>query len=158
MNSEYWENRYLTRDMPWEKGEASPGLVDFLAVNPALPRGTVCVPGCGTGHDARAFARAGFATFGFDFAPSAVKSAREQSAGLPILYTQADFLHDIVICLFIYVLRCLCGIFVCESSNLCENTRSCLNPQIKITTRFLLLLLNQSVEKRVNVRNEPILL
>jgi SAM-dependent methyltransferase len=94
VNSEYWENRYLTRDMPWEKGEASPGLVDFLAVNPALPRGTVCVPGCGTGHDARAFARAGFATFGFDFAPSAVKSAREQSAGLPILYTQADFLHD----------------------------------------------------------------
>jgi SAM-dependent methyltransferase len=95
VNSEYWENRYQTRDMPWEKGEASPGLVDFLAANPALPRGAVCVPGCGTGHDARAFAHAGFATFGFDFAPSAIKSAREQSTGLPILFTPADFLLDI---------------------------------------------------------------
>ena len=38
-------------------------------------------------------------------------------------------------------------LLVGESSNLCENTRACLDPQIKITARFLLPLLNQSAEQ-----------
>jgi hypothetical protein len=37
-----WETRYKTGDMPWEKGEASPGLVDFLARHGDLARGMVC--------------------------------------------------------------------------------------------------------------------
>ena len=43
MSSDYWENRYQTGDMPWEKGAPSPGLVDFLAAHPGLPAGSVCV-------------------------------------------------------------------------------------------------------------------
>ena len=84
MSQDYWENRYQTKDMPWEKGEPSPGLVDFLTAHPKLPRGTVCVPGCGTGHDAREWAKAGFDTFGFDIAPSAIELAKEKTkaAGL----------------------------------------------------------------------------
>jgi methyl halide transferase len=91
-----WENRYQTGDMPWEKGEPSPGLADFLAAHPELPRGTVCVPGCGTGHDARAWARAGFSAAGFDIAPSAVRLALEKplEAGLKATFSQADFLED----------------------------------------------------------------
>jgi SAM-dependent methyltransferase len=82
--------------MPWEKGEASPGLVDFLAAHPNLPRGTVCIPGCGTGHDVRAWAAAGFEAFGYDLAPSAIRLAAErtQAAGLKATFTRADFLHD----------------------------------------------------------------
>jgi methyl halide transferase len=89
-----WEARYRSRDMPWEKGEASPGLVDFLAAHPALPRGGVLVPGCGTGHDARAWAGAGFTVTGCDLAPSAICLAREKtaSAGLAAEFLQADFL------------------------------------------------------------------
>jgi len=91
-----WEQRYQTGDMPWEKGAPSPGLVDFLAAHPKLARGTVAVPGCGTGHDAREFARAGFDTYGFDIAPSAIKLAieRTQVAGLKATFEQRDFLHD----------------------------------------------------------------
>src|SRR6266542_6168987 len=55
-----WEARYQSGDMPWEKGEPSPGLVDFLGAQPELRRGTVVVPGCGTGHDVRAWSAAGF--------------------------------------------------------------------------------------------------
>ena len=76
----YWETRYRNEDMPWEKGEPSPGLVDFLAANPGLPRGMVCVPGCGTGHDAIAWAGAGFTAQGFDLAPSAIQQATERAA------------------------------------------------------------------------------
>ena len=79
MSDNYWENRYQTKDMPWEKGAPSPGLVDFLAANQDLPRGTVCVPGCGTGHDAREWAKAGFNTYGFDIAPSAIQLAEEKT-------------------------------------------------------------------------------
>ncbi len=96
MSQDYWEQRYRTGDMPWEKGAPSPGLVDFLAAHPELARGTVCVPGCGTGHDVREWARAGFTAFGFDLAPSAVRMAMErtQAAGLSATVQAADFLRD----------------------------------------------------------------
>ena len=93
MSENYWENRYQTKDMPWEKGEASPGLVDFLAAHPALPRGTVCVPGCGTGHDAREWAKAGFTAYGFDIAPSAIELSQEKTkaAGLTAHFSTGRF-------------------------------------------------------------------
>src|SRR5689334_3656870 len=96
MSRDYWENRYQTGDMQWEKGAPSPGLVDFLAAHPGLGIGSVCVPGCGTGHDVREFARAGFDAFGFDFAPSALQLSREKTAaaGLKAVFASADFLHD----------------------------------------------------------------
>jgi methyl halide transferase len=91
-----WEARYQSHDMPWEKGEPSPGLVDFLAGHPQLKRGTVLVPGCGSGHDARAWAAAGFAVTGCDMAPSAIRLSLEKTAaaGLEAEFIQGDFLAD----------------------------------------------------------------
>lgn len=91
-----WEARYRSRDMPWEKGAPSPGLVDFLAAHPRLKRGTVLVPGCGTGHDARAWAAAGFTVTGYDIAPSAIKLARQKTAAakLKAEFVLGDFLSD----------------------------------------------------------------
>lgn len=91
-----WEAHYQSHDMPWEKGEASPGLVDFLAGHPQLPRGDVLVPGCGTGHDARAWAAAGFNATGYDIAPSGVRLSREKTAaaGLRAEFIQGDFLTE----------------------------------------------------------------
>lgn len=68
--------------MPWEKGEPSPGLVDFLTSRPGLARGQVCVPGCGSGHDVREWAKAGFNAFGFDIAPSAIELSNEKTKAL----------------------------------------------------------------------------
>lgn len=95
-NASNWEARYKAHDTPWEKGEASPGLVDFLVAHPDLKRGTVCVPGCGTGHDVRAWAKAGFDVVGYDVAPSAVQLAKEwtAAAGLQARIEQGDFLKD----------------------------------------------------------------
>ena len=96
MSADYWESRYLAKDMPWEKGAPSPGLVDFLEAHPTLKRGTVCVPGCGTGHDVRAWAQAGFSASGFDIAPSAIQLATEatRAIGLQASFALADFLRD----------------------------------------------------------------
>jgi SAM-dependent methyltransferase len=96
MSSQYWETRYQSGDMPWEKGEPSPGLVDFIAQHPELERGSVLVPGCGTGHDARVWAKAGFSVTGMDLAPSAMRLAREKTAaaGLTAQFQPGDFLRD----------------------------------------------------------------
>lgn len=94
MNETDWETRYQTGDMPWEKGAPSPGLVDFLASARDLPRSSVLVPGCGTGHDASAWAQAGFSVVGLDLAPSAVRLAAERTraAGCAAQFHSADFL------------------------------------------------------------------
>lgn len=89
MNETDWEKRYQNGDTPWEKGGPSPGLVDFLAVHRDLPRTTVAVPGCGFGHDVRAWAKEGFEAWGLDLAPSAVKLSSERTAGAGL---QAKFL------------------------------------------------------------------
>ena len=105
LNGKYWEERYQASDMPWDKGEASPGLVDFLAAHPELKRGTVCVPGCGTGHDVRSWAKAGFDAVGYDIAPSAAQLGRERTAAarLTARFELGDFLKDVPPFLFEWV-------------------------------------------------------
>jgi SAM-dependent methyltransferase len=95
MSEHNWEELYQKSETPWEKGEASPGLVDFLKAFPELPKGSVLVPGCGTGHDARAWASAGFEVTGMDLAPSAVQLSREKTtaANLKADFLQMDFLR-----------------------------------------------------------------
>ena len=72
-----WEERYQSGNRHWDKGAPAPGLVEFLHEHPELPRGTVAVPGCGLGHDVRAWADFGFTAHGFDIAPSAIQGAIE---------------------------------------------------------------------------------
>jgi methyl halide transferase len=67
-----WEALYQSGETQWDKGEPSPGLVDFLA-HTALT-GRVLVPGCGRGHDVQAIAAAGaeeVEVIGLDISPSA---------------------------------------------------------------------------------------
>jgi SAM-dependent methyltransferase len=91
-----WEARYQSGDMPWEKGAPSPGLVDFLAAHRDLTGQTVCVPGCGTGHDVREWAKAGFEVYGCDIAPSAIRLSieRTRAAGLRAEFKLGNFLRD----------------------------------------------------------------
>jgi len=91
-----WESRYQAGDTHWDKGAPAPGLVEFLAEHPGLPRGSVAVPGCGFGHDVRAWAAHGFQAHGFGIAPSAVQAASGHPANgaLPVEFARADFLND----------------------------------------------------------------
>ena len=72
-----WEQHYQDDFTPWDKGEPSPGLVDFLRQQ--LLEGRVIAPGCGLGHDVRAIAAANpnAEVIGLDVAPSAVARANE---------------------------------------------------------------------------------
>jgi SAM-dependent methyltransferase len=75
-----WEQRYRTGDTPWDKGAASPPLLEWIAHRGPL-RGNILVPGCGSGRDVRAIAAASQAAHvvGMDIAPSALDQARRFS-------------------------------------------------------------------------------
>ena len=94
-NDTDWEQLYQTGDTRWEKGEPSPGLVDFLAASAPLPPARVLAPGCGTGHDVRAWAAAGWTATGLDLAPSAIQLARERTKakGLNAEFQLTNFLE-----------------------------------------------------------------
>jgi SAM-dependent methyltransferase len=83
-----WETRYQTGDTPWEKGEAAPPLVEWLARNEI--DGRILVPGCGSGHDVRALARAGADPVGIDIAPSAIQRAAALPRAGEEVYEVAD--------------------------------------------------------------------
>ena len=72
-----WNGAYAARTTPWDKGEAAPPLTEFLSRNTL--EGRVFVPGCGYGHDVRAFARRGIKGVGFDIAPLAIEGAQRHT-------------------------------------------------------------------------------
>ncbi|KAB2653571.1 MAG: methyltransferase domain-containing protein [Verrucomicrobia bacterium] len=89
-----WDSLYQKNEMQWDKGEASPGLVDFLRDEPLQGGERVLVPGCGRGHDARAWAKAGFVALGLDISPTAVLRAQELAiVGSSVKFCEGDFLQ-----------------------------------------------------------------
>lgn len=131
-----WEARYQSGDTHWDKGAPAPGLVEFLREHPELPRGRVAVPGCGFGHDVRAWARFGFEAHGFDIAASAVAGAKRlDNSGntdqpIPAQFTLANFLHDLPPFHFDYVFEhtLFCAIQPTERDAYVEAVRRWLKP------------------------------
>jgi len=78
------EQRYKTGDTPWEKGEASPGLIDFLRETPPPVKGSVLVPAADSVATRVPGLRLAGPAVGLDIAPSAVAAAREATPkGVP---------------------------------------------------------------------------
>ncbi len=119
-----WDERYRTGDTPWDKGEPSRGLVDFLAhdlhrVVAAGPGGksngaagtaaatTVLVPGCGRGHDCRELARYGFDVTGLDVSARALQGAVTAPG---IRYVVGDFLTHTGQYDWVFEHTCFCAI------------------------------------------------
>ena len=94
MSETDWEKRYIEKDTPWDKGEPAPGLVDWLKNQNLDPDARILVPGCGCGHDARAWAEAGFETTGIDLSELALTQARQKYQSIPGLAFFREFLED----------------------------------------------------------------
>lgn len=94
----FWEGLYSRGEDGWELGEPAPPLTAWLRGGGSFaamaPRATarVAVPGCGRGHDARLLARHGYQTWGFDFAPAALREAQAlaRREGLAVAFEQRD--------------------------------------------------------------------
>jgi SAM-dependent methyltransferase len=90
----HWESCYHKGETPWDHGEPSPGLADFLAHKRYTP-GRVLVPGCGLGHDCRLLARHGFDVTGVDLSKRAIEQAKRlaEQESLPVRFVLSDCLH-----------------------------------------------------------------
>jgi SAM-dependent methyltransferase len=90
-----WEKRYIEKDTPWDKGEPAPGLADWLKKQTLDPDTRVLVPGCGCGHDAAAWAKAGFETTGIDLSELALNQAGQKYQAISgLAFFPGNFLED----------------------------------------------------------------
>lgn len=93
----FWQGRFEADATGWDRGGPSPQLIAWLeqGVLANVPgQRRVVVPGCGSGHEVEALARAGFDVAGVDYTPAAVERTRKRLAdgGLPATVAQADVL------------------------------------------------------------------
>jgi SAM-dependent methyltransferase len=90
-NPAYWLGLYDRGSDRWELGRPTPSLAAQLGRRPP-PVGTVAVPGCGRGHDARLLARQGYRVIGFDFVPVVLRVAHELAVaeGVDVIFEDLD--------------------------------------------------------------------
>jgi methyl halide transferase len=69
-----WEQNYVEGHTPWNKGKASPPMMEWVSQN--QPQGRALVPGCGVGHDVVMLADVGLDAHGLDIAPTAIAMAQ----------------------------------------------------------------------------------
>jgi SAM-dependent methyltransferase len=74
---DFWQRRFVSGDLPWDRGAAGPQLQRWWSDGVIRPGVRIAVPGCGTGHDVAWLARAGAQVTGIDYAPAALERARE---------------------------------------------------------------------------------
>ena len=89
---EFWEQRFAAGHTPWDRGEANPQLGAWLAAG-ALKPCRILVPGCGSGYEVAALAKAGFEVTGLDYAPIAIERARAMLGSLNAELVLADALR-----------------------------------------------------------------
>lgn len=80
--------------VPWDHGEPTPYLVDWLQERfPGTEnRGRAVIVGCAYGDDAELTAQHGFMTTAFDISPTAVRAARQRHPESAVEYQPADLL------------------------------------------------------------------
>jgi SAM-dependent methyltransferase len=93
----FWDVRFAADFTPWERGEAIGSLSAWLQSDEAPTKAHVLVPGCGSGPELAAFARAGWRVTGVDFSAAGIAKAEQRRAALPaplsdrITLVQADY-------------------------------------------------------------------
>ena len=85
----FWNDRFVARDMPWDRGAPGPQLVAWLDAGVLAPC-RIAVPGCGSGWDVAELARRGFEVTGIDCAPAACALTRERLASASLRGTVAE--------------------------------------------------------------------
>lgn len=88
---QFWSQIYKTTESPgWNLGEPAEALKDMMP-RLKISRSRVLILGCGEGHDAAYFARAGHVVTAVDISPVALERARNLYGSLPDLhFVQAD--------------------------------------------------------------------
>lgn len=94
---DFWETYYRSETLPWEQGQVTAPLKEFLQSPRTVPGTGRCrtlIPGCGSGHDALAFCEAGFRVTALDYSRRAVARARRVLGTHRRCVVHGDFFRD----------------------------------------------------------------
>jgi SAM-dependent methyltransferase len=75
---DFWQQRFAHKQTPWDRGAPGPQLARWIDEGLIAPGQRIAVPGCGSGHDVLALARAGCVVIAIDYAEAAVALTRER--------------------------------------------------------------------------------
>ena len=133
---EFWEKRFRENFTPWDAGGIPPALERFLGTEPGRLR--VLIPGCGSGYEVRAFARAGHDVLAIDFAPAAVERAKKTLGPLAERVRLADFFESDLGAPFdlVYERAFLCSLPRPLRPRYVERTRKLLAPRGRLAGFF----------------------
>lgn len=113
LNPSFWQDHFDKGHTPWDRGSASPQLLQWLASGELKPC-RIAVPGCGKGWEVLELAQRGFEAIGLDYTEGAVKETRAhlRHCGLSAEVIQADVLSYQPDKTFdaVYEQTCLCAI------------------------------------------------
>jgi len=92
---DFWQQRFAKRQTPWDRGAPGPRLLQWIEEGTLTGGEHVVVPGCGSGHDVLALARAGCEVVGIDYAEAAIALTRERlaQAGVEAALVTSDVLQ-----------------------------------------------------------------
>src|SRR6059036_4069105 len=77
--SDFWQANVKSNVTPWDRGEASPQLRQWLSSDVLTPC-RIIVPGCGSRYEVALLAQSGFDVTGIDYAPAAIGRTRSALA------------------------------------------------------------------------------
>ena len=95
-SADEWDQHYRDRHTPWDHGDPAPAIQEVIELGNFAVGSEVLIPGCGYGHDVRAFAAAGFPATGLDISEAAMNEARLVSAGENVTFIQGDLLDPVL--------------------------------------------------------------
>ena len=90
----FWDARFDAAFTPWDQGGVPKSLSDYVAQNPSPKK--VLIPGCGSAHEVRFFARHQWDVRAIDFSSAAVVQARHLLGSLGALVEKADFFGEAI--------------------------------------------------------------
>ena len=140
-SQEFWQDRFATGQMPWDRGQANAQVARWIAAG-AVARGSrVIVPGCGQGWEVAALAAAGMDVIGIDYAATALDRCRALLAahGLTARLVEADVLQwrpdapaDAVL-----EQACLCALYPDHWRDYARKLRDWLRPGGRLLALFM---------------------
>ena len=151
-NPEFWQERFEKNQIGWDRGCASPQLLDWLESGELQPC-RIAVPGCGTGWEVAELARRGFDVIGLDYTAAAVEKTRTRLAaqGLTAEVIQADVLSYQPTTPFdaVYEQTCLCAIHPEHWFDYAQQLRQWLKPEGSLWVMYMQMLRPSASEEGV---------
>jgi Thiopurine S-methyltransferase (TPMT) len=89
---DFWNTRYAGNTTPWDAGGVPLALPRYLSAR--KDKGSVLIPGCGSGYEVKYFHTQGWQTLALDFSELAVKRAQTNLGELAHLVKLGDFFQQ----------------------------------------------------------------